>query len=259
MGAWKRLLCDFFRGNKLIPEYLGALNEGDEAADEPPLPPTNADNVELAALISLEHGSISEPVTFAVELLQQIGDEIIPFIEVGKDAVARYLRSRFNLTTTASVDFADDILNAPRILFGASKELRTSFNIEVATFTDALRRDVEAGVTGRAAVAFAWENDGIVITLSIAGEAKNVVATLQQLNTVVDPTYPASEWIEPLSDLIKTISRPNHSEVSWSGVDRGVLEIPRHGEIQVSMDLPTAIRERLSLAGAIETEKPAID
>jgi hypothetical protein len=259
VGAWKRLLCDFFRGNKLIPEYLGAPSEVDRAPDEPPSQ-EEACELELAALISLEHRSVIGPTTLGVELFQQIGDEIVPFIEVGRGEIANYLRSRFNLTAITSVSFADDILNAPRIVFPASDALKTSLVTEVTTFTEALRRDVETDLTRRVAVAFAWENDRIVTTPSIAGKAQNVVAVLQHLSKVIDPTLLASDWIEPLSDLIKTVSRPNRSEVSWSGVDRGVLEIARRGEVLIDMSIPKDIGDQLQLdipAATAETDELA--
>lgn len=248
IGAWKQLLCDFFRGNKLIAEYLDAPSEtGEDAnADQPP-PPTEKSDLELAALISLEPGSIKEPVNLRADRFQQIGDEFVPFIEVGSGEVARYLRARFDLAAISSVSFSDDILNAPKMVFAASDTLKTRFDVELVRLTEALRQDVSAGLTRRLAVAFAWESDGLITTLSIAGEAERVVTTLKGLDSVVDPTRAASDWIEPLSDLIKTISRPNRSDVSWTGVDFGVLAIPRHGEVLANFCIPKTIGERLQL------------
>jgi hypothetical protein len=249
VGSWKRLLSDFFRGNKLIPEYLGAPSEVDQVRNEP-RPQAEVCGLELAALISLEHRSITGPITLGVERLQQIGDEVVPFIEVGRGKVANYLRARFDLTAITSVSFADDILNAPRILFAPSDVLKTKLATEVTALAEALRDDVEADLIRHVAVAFSWENDRIVTTLSLAGKAQNVVNILVQLSGVVDPTKPASDWIEPLSDLIKTVSRPRRSEVSWDGVDSGMLEIPRHGELLVDMSIPKNVQEQLQLGSS---------
>jgi hypothetical protein len=259
VGTWKRLLCDFFRGNKLIPEYLGAPSSADNEPDELQ-PELDKQEFQLAALISLEPRSIGVPITLAVELSQQIGEEVIPFVEVGRREVATYLRSRFDLMAITSVSFADDVLNAPRILFGFSDDLKARLVAEVAALTQALRRDVETGLIKRAAIAFAWENDGIVTTLSVAGDARKIVATLEQLGGVIDPTAPASDWIEPLADLIKSVSQSNHSNVSWNGVDRGVLEIARHGTVSIEAYIPKSVGDRLQLnrlAGTDETDKVA--
>lgn len=191
ISAWKQLLCDYFKGNKLIPEYLGASNEAhDNAGADEPSPQIEKSDLELAALISLECGSIKEAVALRAERLQQIGNEIVPFIEIGNGEVARYLRTRFDLTATSSVGFSDDILNLPKMAFAASENLNASFNVELLALTKALRQDISAGLTRRLSVAFAWETDRLITNLSVAGDAEKVVATLEGFDDTVDLACP---------------------------------------------------------------------
>ena len=140
----------------------------------------------------------------------------------------------------------------PRIGFGASDDLKVKFDAEVGALTRALRRDVENGLTKRASLAFAWEDHGIVTTLSIAGDAQKIVIALEQLSDIVDPLLPASDWIEPLSELLKSLSAPTYSNVSWSGVDRGVLEIARHGTVEIEASIPKSVGDGLQLNGPVD-------
>lgn len=240
IAAWKRALCDFFRGNPLISEYFNELVSA-ELAETPA--ETKDQELELAALISLAPGSIADAVNLTADHFLQIADERIPFVEIGSGEVANYLRTRFAPTNVTLVSYRDKTLNVPRIVFAAIDKLKSAFDEEVTALNRALSRDVEIAIVERVSVSYAWENDKIITTLSIAGEAKNVLTLLNQLPKVVDPTEPASEWIEQLSEIVKTISRPSYSTVSWSGVDYGRLTIPRHGEVTFNIEPPTAIRE----------------
>ncbi|PDT85135.1 hypothetical protein CO669_31755 [Bradyrhizobium sp. Y36] len=243
--AWKRLLGDFFRGNPLIPEYLGALPSTNEMLEAPL--EAEAPHIELAALISLTQGSIAGPVNLAVDHYQQIGDQVLPYLEIGRGDVAQYLRSRFDPKGIILASFGDKVLNVPRIVFAETDSLRTSFESEIAALGGALSRDIADDHFEQLSISFAWENDGIVTALSIAGEAKNVVRLLNQLGQTIDPTRPPSEWIEALSARIKDISCPSSTGVSWSGVDQGLLLIMRDEWVRVEMDIPTTLGDTLGL------------
>ena len=254
---WKRLLSDFFRGNKLIPEYLGAPADVDEetmaepATDVSAPAPTETDAMALAALISLEPGSIGGPVEICAEHRQEIADQLIPYVEIGVGEVASHLRTRLDLSDTTTVGFADGVLNLSRLGFGATANLKAIFDAEVSALANALRRDVDAGVIQRAAVPLTWEDDRLLVTLTIAGDADKVATVLNQLHTLVDPAKPPSEWIEPLSDLIKATAPRQRSKVNWSGVHRGVLSIERSGVVQQQMFVPDGLMQHLLSTGVI--------
>ena len=207
---WKRLLSDFFRGNKLIPEYLGAPGEVHE---EPADMSAQVEDAPLAALISLEPGSIDGPTHLCAELCQEVAGQIIPYVEIGVGEVEKHIRARMDLSDIVAIGIRDDKLNLSRLGFGASDDLKTTFDVEVRALATALGQDAEDGLIHRAAIPLVWEDDGLLVTLTIAGDANKVTTVMQQLPTVVDPTKPPSEWIEPLSDLIKATTLRQRSSV----------------------------------------------
>lgn len=89
-------MTDYFQGNLLIPEYLGATIDEDESLDfesegEESTPPR--DDSMLAALISLRPGTIRPVMALSSELRQQWGEEFVPYVAVGVGAVEDFLRS----------------------------------------------------------------------------------------------------------------------------------------------------------------------
>jgi hypothetical protein len=250
---WKRLLSDFFRGNQLIPEYLGAPTEknGNSRVESPANTSASTHEAALAALISLKPGSIDCSMQLWAERAQDIGDEIIPYVEVGVGEVEKYLHSRLDLRNITIIGIRHDILNLSRLCFGPSDILKATFDTEVAALAAALGQDARDGLIRRAAIPLAWEDDGLVVTLTIAGDINKVVAVLNKLSTTINPTQPPSEWIELLSDLIKEIAPRQRSPVIWDGVFRGVLEIGRTGEVKQQMLIPDALLQELVSSGKL--------
>ena len=253
ISRWKRLLSDFFLGNKLIPEYLGAPEAADDAIESEPvssLQPTRADPA-LAALISLRSGSTGNAMQLCIELRQEFAGEVIPFVEVGLGAVEAYLRSRIDLNNVTTVGFTDDILNLSRICFGASPNSKETFHVETAALTSALRRDIESGLIRHASIPLSWEIEGLLVTLTIAGEGEKVATVLAQIPKVIDPTRAPSEWIEALSDLIRETTPSKRAQVMWHGVGRGVLAIERSGVVEQQMTMPDDLMQRVLATGKI--------
>jgi hypothetical protein len=128
--------------------------------------------------------------------------------------------------------------------------MKATFDTEVGALATALLRDVDAGITRRAAIPLTRENEGLLVTLTIAGDADKVVTVLEQLQNVVDPANPPSVWIEPLSDLIKATAPRQRAEVNWSGVSHGILSIKRSGTVAQQMFVPEDIRRLLLSNGS---------
>jgi len=248
ISRWKRLLSDFFRGNKLIPEYFGAPAEVPDTAESESTPNDPA----LAALVSLAPGSIHGPMRLVVELCQECAGQNVPYVEVGIGAVETYLRSQIDFSGITTVGFRDGILNLSRLGFTTSNNPKGTFDEEVATLAGALRQDVEAGLVLRAAIPLIWEFDGLLVTLTIAGEANNVATVLQQLHTVIDPTQAPSQWIEALSDHLRVTAPLKRSSVMWDGVSRGVLAIPRSGVVELQMRMPEALKQLVLAKGEFQ-------
>ena len=257
IAHWKRLLSDFFRGNKLIPEYLGAPAEVDEnsASEESPYATAPTKEVPLAALISLEPGTIGAPVQLCAELYQEVGGEIIPYLEVGLGRVEEHIRARLDLSDITTIGIRDGNLNLSRLGFAPSGDLKMTFDTEVSALATALWQDAECGLIRRAAIPLAWEDGGLLVTLTIAGDAEKVATVLQQLPAVIDPSQPPSEWIEPLADLIKATAPRKRSSVMWDGVYRGVLAIRRTGTVEQQMLIPKALMQQLLSSGRLKISK----
>ena len=254
---WKRVLSDFFRGNKLIPEYLGAPAE---AAEEQLDAPTLAtEEVPLAALVSLRQGSVDGSIRLCSEHSVEIAGYIVPYVEIGVGEIERWIRSRLCLTDLTTVGFKDDILNVSRLSLGRSVDLRGTFDEEVRGLARALRRDAEQGLVRRAAIPVMWENDGLLVTLTIAGDADQVASVMDQLPDVVDPRNSPSEWIEPLSQLIKSLTPGLPQPVLWKGVDRGVLEIGRSGTVEGQYLIPDSHMQVLLKSGKFNIRNLEVD
>ncbi len=250
VSSWKRLLNDFFRGNKLIPEYLGAPVEDEketEPSDKSPKP-----DARLAALIALQAGSIDTSLELHPELYQEIGSEVIPYVEIGCGAVAAYLEAQLDLSDVTTAGMSDGTLNMSRLSFGGPLENRQAlFASEVQALADALKKDADGGDVRRAAIPLVWEDNGLLIALSIVGDANLVANVLKALPDVVDTAQPPSAWIEALSLLIKANVPRQEESVIWDGVDRGVLEIHREGVVRQRLRMPDALREHLVSSGKI--------
>jgi hypothetical protein len=248
VSRWKRLLSDYFLGNNLIPEYLGASAELDQTVDLPDtlnVPTPASSKPTLAALISLTPGTISGPLRLGTELCYEVAGQAINFAEVGVGAVEAHVRSRIDLDAIATVGFRDDNLNLSRLIFSSSGNLKMAFDVEVPALADALSKDAEAGVVNCAAIPLTWEFDGMLVTLTVAGQANKVSSVLRRLVTLVDPAAAPSEWIEALANVIAEIAPEEHPLISWEGVNRGVLAIDRPEVVPVQMHLPDSLMQQV--------------
>jgi len=262
VSLWKRLLSDYFLGNDLIPEYLGAPAELDEAVDLPDTlsaPTPASTKPTLAALISLTPGMISGPLRLDTELCYEVAGQAINFAEVGVGAVEAHVRSRIDLSTIATVGFRDDTLNLSRLIFASSDNQKIAFDVEVPALADALSKDAEAGLVSRAAIPLAWEFDGMLVSLTVAGQASKVASALRRLVTLVDPEVPPSDWIEALANVIAEIAPEEHPLIIWNGINRGVLAIDRPDVVPVQMRLPDSLMQRVQQVLGEQTQGPPVD
>lgn len=256
---WKEILTAYFRGNNLIPEYFRGSTDTDiateQGSDQNIIKDIKSDSPDIAALVTLAEGTLSgPPIQFFLDQFFEMGGHEIYYLEVGVGQVAQRLRAMFDLSTVPTTGFRDGILNLPRIAFVPDGDLKTTFDGFVTVLADALSADVETGITQRAAVPVTWEDDGMLVTLAVAGKADKVAAVLERLPNLIDPRQPPSEWIEALSGTIKAIAPKQPSEVMWDGVSRGILEIKRFGEVEQQMQLPDDLIRKLRETGIISDD-----
>jgi hypothetical protein len=228
IAAWKRLLTDYFMGNKLIPEYLGAPPEKETVptvANEEP--PNKTPGLGVAAFVALKpHQGGSSTHLWREQQILRNGHRV-DFAETGIGAVHTYLHTRFQLTELLTGGFDDGILNLARLHIDTSDPLGPTLSDELTPLADALQQDVDQDVIRSASISMTWEYDCYMVAVTIAGQADKIVSVLRQLPTVVNPSQLPSEWIEQLAKLIKSLG-PGSSDWNWfRDFDLGKLSIPR--------------------------------
>ncbi|AKU20997.1 hypothetical protein ACZ75_05305 [Massilia sp. NR 4-1] len=260
ISDWKRLLTDYFQGNALIPEYLGAARESeelvlDESTEDESLSATT--EMKVAVLVRLDCGAIGSSLSLIPELTQRCGSRLIPFVEVGTGATEEFLRKQIDLSNLTAVGFEDGVLNLSRLCFGNNDQLSARFRDVVGGLSDALEKDIQAGLVQRATIPLAWRIQDLVVTLSVAGNGRAVVDILRQIVNIVDPTKQPHEWVEAVSDWVRKVARGERSSVSWQGIQRGVLEIGRSGVVDMRIRMPDELQNQLIESGDLSLSSSA--
>lgn len=264
IDSWKRLLSDYFRGNPLIPEYLGASPEEftdqgtAEMAVEPP--PTGS----AAADVPSDSGLVSEEALCAFihlcpgRLLKDFdlvlrcvslpdGKHTVPIMETGIGAVDEMLRARLSLASIASLRIPDERLQLPRLLFGPSEGFPGTMHQQVQDLAGTLTKDVsELGIKS-IALSLTWPHGDILTTLSMRGPSEPLLALLSRIFFIVDVTKPASDWIEALSSTIKELSQSPKRSCQLDGVLDGILSFGRReadGKVMFPPELAKELIEK---------------
>jgi hypothetical protein len=229
VSDWKRLLSDYYRGNNLIPEYLGYSTNSSastvlsSAVDEKVEAP-------LAAFISLGVSQLEKRTMLYPESSMSIGTQHVPIVELGVGAVAKYLDGKHN-KNVVPVGFYDDILNLSRLGIVVPNDCSDLFSDEIKGLSDALEEDVKSGLINRAAIPMMWQHENIVITLTLAGCADLVSALLKKIPNLIDCAKMPSDWIEAVALSVAELAPVKDAAVIWEGVNRGVLAIERSNEV----------------------------
>lgn len=260
---WKRLLSDFFRGNPLIPEYLGApsldvaeLIERRSQPDPAVDPSSTEDATELCAFISLDHDGVDQPFCLESHLSAFPNGLQVYTAETGGGAIEEFLRSKTDLTNTVTMWPLEGVLHLARMCFGASETLPTVMRDVVSGVARALPVDAQTLGLEKASVTLTWPVEGIIVTLSLRGAILPLESLLNDLFSVVDPELLPSAWIESLSDLVKRLApRSVPTNNLWNVLD-GTLQYQRSDEVERRLFLPDALLERLQKEGLL-SPKPA--
>lgn len=272
IDSWKRLLSDYFRGNPLIPEYLGASPEefSDEWADEravEPLPsesaaadvpadPVLASDEALCAFIHLRPGRLLKDFDLVFDRVSLPGGKhTVPVMETGIGAVDKMLRTRLSLSSVASMRIPDERLQLVRLLFGPSKGFPETMHQQVQELAEALTKDVsELGIKS-IALSLTWPHGDALTTLSMRGPSEPLLALLSRIFSIVDVTKPASDWIEALSSAVKEFSPSAKRSYQLDGVLDGILSFGR-GEATGTVMFPPELAKEITENGLV-TVKPS--
>lgn len=249
--SWKRVLSDFFRGNPLIPEYLGAptLEVAEQLGPSDHVATLDTDPVaglaELCAFISLDHERVDQP--FCLETFQSAFPNglQVPTIETGGGAIEAFLRTKADLTNVVTMWPLQGVLHLARMCFGESDSLETLMRDITKGVAKALPADVQELGLQKVSAALSWPVGEMNVTLSLRGTPGAMETALDNLLSVVDPTQPPSIWIERLSDLIKRLAPTSvPTDNLWNVLD-GVLIYPQSEDLERRLFVPMPLLERL--------------
>jgi hypothetical protein len=256
VNRWKRLLSDYFRGNPLIPEYLGAPSkELTSPIEEMPDQILSDEPQELSAFIALAHDQITREIAIETStvLMKGIG---IDAVETGGGALHDYLSSKIDLSTFLVLEPVDGRLNLARLCFGASPTLSALMAEVVAGVAEALLLDVKKFELKRVSVVLSWPFGDMVVVLSLRGVPGLVIGALQQLLSVVDPNEAPSKWIQSLADLVKRLA-PRSTPVKdlWDVTERMLTCYQEAGTNQICR-IPPLVVDKLIAEGLIKAPVP---
>lgn len=246
VDLWKRLLSDYFKGNPLIPEYLGIAQDDTEIELEET---TNEDisitdieepilESELVVFISITNNDSPKESYIEPSAIVLPNERLLRIIETGCGAIDKFIRSKFDITNITSIAFDDGILNLAKVTFGATSNLSIEMQDFLSRFSNSLLYDIEHNGLQQIVVPISWVNNNLLINLSIKGSAKQVYQLLVKLSTIIDPLKPASEWIENLASVIKVLVPISTANPDLNGVLQGHLTYKRTGGVEIRMKLP---------------------
>lgn len=252
---WKRLMSDYFRGNALVPEYLGAPSTEFEAFSGPAEATAQiADEVDLSLFISLASNTLDERFSLGYNwaILPRVGR--IPTIETGCEAIDAFLRTQIDISQITAMGSTDGVLNLSRMGFGRDDDFPKMMTDVVVGIARALPQDIVTLSLRRVAISLTWPFGDLMVTLSLRGEANLVSQALSRLLSVVDPTKAPSEWIEPLSELVQKLAPRSTPVNEFWGVTEGVLECEHSEGMPYRILFPDAIMTELVNRGGVKAE-----
>ena len=265
VNQWKRLLSDFFKGNPLVPEYLGAPTDGLEdvrraaaeqqlrAGPQAQIPSTEE---ELCAFIRLIPGRPMKEFDLGLRpIVLGDGKHTVLVMETGFGAIEKLLRARKNLSAVASAQVPDARLELVPLLFGKSENFPGVIHALVRELSDALAVDIPALGLKSVALCMIWPQGDVLVSLSLRGPSAMLQRLLSKLFLIVDVTKPASDWIEGLAAEIRSIDPRAHPGNGLDGVLEGPLSFERSG-LSAEVIFPPELSQILVERGLVTVCNP---
>jgi len=262
VGDWKRVLSDYYRGNNLIPEYLGApedavLAQADSVGEAALAPARPA----LSALLSLDlPGDVDEEEPgprLIIGDLREIGGQLLPCAEVGPGRLAKVMSGWTDEDRNGTFTVEEPNANLSTIHLGGDP--RPVWAGVVTDLAEAL--EAEASTLSRVSVAFEWLWSGLQTTLSVEGETRLVAELLRRTVEIVDPTVSPSAWVEPFRAVLWDVAPDLTAPVDWppSAMSFKRLHCERSDRIAFRMKVPErfwplAEAEAAAQASDVETQ-----
>ncbi|WP_157522163.1 hypothetical protein [Mitsuaria sp. 7] len=252
VGQWKRLLSDYFRGNPLVPEYLGAPTDGlekertasalfESAALAEPL----EQEERLSVFVQLQPGAASKKLSFVLkEAATPDRSGTFSFMETGGASVDKLLRQRADLSMVASMLAVDGRLELVPLVFGMAEGFPDAMHSLVADLADALAHDILKLELRDVALTLIWPHGNLLTSLSIRGTPRPLLKLLQKLFVVVNASEPASKWIEALATAVRELAPQSKEDHDLHGILDGRLSFER-GDVDAELVFPKSLTEKL--------------
>lgn len=251
VDLWKRVLTDWYRGNTLIPEYLGAPEE--EPLDDP-MPDKGQPSCvpALAALLAL--GKDSSPPTdrptLVVENRIAIKSASVPAVEIGRDKVAEFM-TQWSDESISSIAADSVNANLATIRLAGEAPKAGDWAAIAVPLAVAITEEGKKGALERVALAVEWSTNSVKTRLSIAGVAAHVAGLLRDSAQIVDPSSPASSWIENFRDALLAHAPDLDEKVDWpaSAAHTGRLTVIQESDTEFAVRVPEAALSKISING----------
>lgn len=263
---WKRLLSDYYRGNPLVPEYLGGDSREFEAENDPmttiAIESANAQDAagkELCAFISLDHEAVDQALVIHTQCLQFGDGLVIQAAETGGGAIDTFLRSKVDFANVATLCAMDGVLHLARISFGATETLLVDMRVIVDGLAKGLAKDAADLALRKISVALSWPVHRLNVTLSLRGSPGDIEAVLSSLLTVIDPLKAPSKWIEPLSGVVRRLCPLKTPTTNLWNVLEGALVYSRPDDVERMFLLTPQLVEQLQAKGRLPDQADDAD
>jgi hypothetical protein len=198
VGKWKSLVCAFFRGNDLLPEYLGADMSEKASTQDPTRSDATAAQEVMVGYTPLSQMTLpaeTKLVNFG-SAVQVAGSDLLPF-DLPPHDTDKFFKQYEEYRESICVEHPDKMVNLPCIVIAPEDidEPRSLFS----SLADAVAADNYAGPIS---AAFLWKRETYWVSVSICGEPSLVANVLRQLPKVISLTVPPSIWIEQLKEVV---------------------------------------------------------
>jgi hypothetical protein len=142
--------------------------------------------------------------------------------------------------------------------FGASATFPALMKEIVAGVAQAIPQDAQDLGLRKLSIALSWPLGDMIVMLSLRGTPSPMACALDQLFSVIDPTRPPSDWIEPLSELVKQLAPRSGPVWNLWGVTEGLLTCQRQDDAERPFLIPEKVAKKLMAEGILSTDGPDI-
>ena len=240
---WKAVLTDWFRGNGLIPEYLGAA-EADLAEMSAPVASTVPAMIPaLSAFLCIERapGPPGDRIMLLAESKVKMDGQTVDVVEIGRGELGAVMQ-RWKTPEVTTIAARDGTANLARIVLAGNPPTGADWDGVAKTLGAAILDETEDGALRRVALAISWHRAGMRSTVSIEGEGKLVGSLLKVSSTIVGPEEAASAWIGPFRDALLALAPDLEAPVDCPGsaAKLGRLTLDRSAAVEYEIRLGTA-------------------